>query len=419
MRMGRDVDYYGNGLALDPSGNPHVTGSFQGTADFGSILLTATGNLDIFVAKLDGGGTVQWARQMGGASYDYGVAIEVDARGNAYVSGTVEGTVTMGSDYIPADLPLPHPFVARLDASGRIHWANLGRRGWGLDVATDGTGNAYMAGDFQQVTSFGATTLTSVGLEDVFVAKLGGCGPPFATDPSYGQLVFGSSCTQDASGLTQDLYSGVFLPVLRSTNDRFYLSSKGTDFLPLAVDDVMRINGVDSGLGPYTPQPGVPPFLYGAPIDYNLVPEAPQEVTSLIPTNPASIPFRALDTDREIYGKTAVYLVRDCGIVVRGKDPMTTRFLAHDDAVAGLEPEFDVRYGSLSELRADRDFSRASCLDRFLVNPVSDSLPDPAPGDGRYYLARGLSSCIVQGHGDSRGPVPDPRDALDALPACP
>jgi hypothetical protein len=97
---------------------------------------------------------------------------------------------------------------------------------------------------------------------------------------------------------------------------------------------------------------------------------------------------------------------------------MLINWMTHDDQVAGIPPEFDVRYGLLSELHADRDFSRIDCLGRFFDTPASDTLPDPPPGDGHYYLARGLSSCIAQGYGDS-SLVPDPRDALDLLPPCP
>ena len=43
---------------------------------------------------------------------------------------------------------------------------------WGWDIAVTGCGNSYITGHFESTASFGSTTLTSQGGEDVFVAKL-------------------------------------------------------------------------------------------------------------------------------------------------------------------------------------------------------------------------------------------------------
>jgi hypothetical protein len=108
----------------------------------------------------------------------------------------------------------------------------------------------------------------------------------------------------------------------------------------------------------------------------------------------------------------------DCGIWLSGDGPTAINYVTHDDRIGGFPPQFEVRYGLLSELRADRNFSRASCMGHFFDTPGTDTLPSPTAGDGYYYLARGLSSCVAQGHGDSTV-VPDPRDALDAMSTCP
>jgi len=79
--------------------------------------------------------------------------------------------------------------------------------------------------------------------------------------------------------------------------------------------------------------------------------------------------------------------------------------------------EFTVVAGYLSDLLADGDFSRATCLGTYSANPAVDMLPEPPVGDGRYYLARGLTSCVGAHYGDS-SLTPDPRDAL-AVGPCP
>ena len=78
---------------------------------------------------------------------------------------------------------------------------------------------------------------------------------------------------------------------------------------------------------------------------------------------------------------------------------------------------FDLVSGLLSELREDAGFARATCLGSFGTGPAVDPLPDPPTGDGRYYLARGVTSCPNAGFGVSTL-TPDPRGALAAGP-CP
>jgi len=252
------------------------------------------------------------------------------------------------------------------------------------------------------------------------------CGISAGQGP-YGQLLFPPLCTRDASALSADVYDSTALTMIRSERDRFFLSASGgvtsgvvlgDIFAPLIVDDAVHINGTGSGLGPYTFQSDVPPFRLGVPIESNLMPLPPHDVTSVIPLGPSTVLFELLDTQRAIYGHTAVYLIQDCGIWLSGRAPTVINWITHDDEIASVPPEFDARYGLLSELKEDRNFSRAMCLGVFTDTPASDSVPDPTAGDGYYYLVRGVSSCTAQGYGDS-SLIPDPRDALDALPICP
>jgi hypothetical protein len=182
------------------------------------------------------------------------------------------------------------------------------------------------------------------------------------------------------------------------------------------VDDTVAVDGLGTTLGPYGFAMGVPPFKIGRPMEENLAPEPAYDVTSYIPTGQTTVLFELLDTQREIYGNTAVFLVSDCGILMDAR-PTAINFISHDDQVASQPPEFDVRYGLLSELRADRNFSRIMCLGHFYDSPAV-TLPDPTPGEGYYFLVRGISSTTCYHYGDSTL-SPDPRDVLDSLPVCP
>jgi hypothetical protein len=78
---------------------------------------------------------------------------------------------------------------------------------------------------------------------------------------------------------------------------------------------------------------------------------------------------------------------------------------------------FNVVTGYLSDLLADKDFSQATCVGTYPASPAVDVWPEPSVGDGRYYLAGGLTSCVLVQYGDS-SLTPDPRNSLPFI-ACP
>jgi len=164
----------GFGIATDSSGNSYVTGFFAESASFGSTTLTSSGGEDIFVAKLDSSGNWLWAKQAGGTSPDYGWGIAIDSSGNSYVTGYFEGTASFGTTNLTSS-GVQDIFIAKLDSSGNWLWVKqAGGNNWdvGFGIATDSSGNSYITGLFAEFASFGSTTLTSSGQDDIFVAKL-------------------------------------------------------------------------------------------------------------------------------------------------------------------------------------------------------------------------------------------------------
>lgn len=82
-------------IAVDDSINVYITGSFAGTTDFNpasaTINLTAVGNTDVFISKLDGLGSFVWARQIGGTQQDIAVGLVVDSLHNVCLTGSFVG----------------------------------------------------------------------------------------------------------------------------------------------------------------------------------------------------------------------------------------------------------------------------------------------------------------------------------------
>ena len=189
-RMGGSNYAYPVGLALDSNSNIHLVGSFTGSVDFnpgvGTATLTAAGEEDIFVSKLDSAGNYLWARGFGGAAFDYAYDIAVDGNGNVLTTGSYFGTVDFdpgAGTFNLTSAGIDDAFVSKLDASGDFVWAgSLGSSefDFGADVAVDDEGNVYTTGLFMASGDFdpgpGVFNLTSAGGDEIFVSKLDSAG---------------------------------------------------------------------------------------------------------------------------------------------------------------------------------------------------------------------------------------------------
>jgi hypothetical protein len=425
-------------IHVDSAGNVYIAGFFEGTADFdpGPDVheLTSAGDRDVFISKLDAAGDLVWAHRIGGLSTDRGGGIAFDNAGDLYLTGTFGGQVDFdpgpGTHYLTAT-ETTGLFILKLDADGNHVWAKkLGGPGLvsGGSLIVDDFGNAYIGGRFRWTIDFdpGPDThelSSTADSHDGYLCRFSGECEHFVDRSAYGTLLFPPLCTRDASELPGErgddyTYSSTLLGINRRVNDALYLSSSGTSMEPLVVDEAVRCNGSSSGLGPYADRDGVPPYTLDAPIDYNLVSLPAHDITTLVPPGASEVLFELVDTQREIYGNTAVYLVRDCGIYPEPGGTSTFQWLSHDVEIGGLESNLEVVSGTLSELRNDHGYASACHVGSFVsTTQFTDSRPGPASGDGYYYLVSGTCAVAI-GYGDSTL-VPDPRDGLPPGSTCP
>lgn len=168
-------------MAVDGAGNSYLTGYFSGTATFGTTTLTSAGNRDLFVAKVDSSGSLLWARSAGGVEDVFGRSISLDAAGNAYVTGSFAGTATFGSETVMTTTG-GDVFLAKYDSSGVVQWVRSGGGGEqyrdeSFAVTSDAAGNSYITGYFIGTATFGSLpSLTTAGTWDIFVVAYDSAG---------------------------------------------------------------------------------------------------------------------------------------------------------------------------------------------------------------------------------------------------
>jgi Carboxypeptidase regulatory-like domain len=198
-------------MSADAAGNVLVTGTFEGTVDFGGGPLTSAGSLNIFVAKLDAGGNHLWSRRFGEAAIFQSSA--VDAQGNVLVTGHFVGTMDFGGGPLTTigssgDV-FGDVFVAKLDADGNHLWSRRfgdERMEQAYSIAADATGNVLITGIFDSMVDFGGGPLTNGG---IFVAKLDAGGNHLWSRRVNNTFPHNMSISDDAAGNV--LLTGSFL----------------------------------------------------------------------------------------------------------------------------------------------------------------------------------------------------------------
>ena len=144
-------------VAVSSAGDVTLVGSFRGTVDFdpgaGVRALTAAGESDGFIVRLDRDGGHLWSQTVGGAGGDGVDAVALDEQGAVYVGGSFYGTVDLdpgtGTQRYVATEAGEEAYVLKLSAAGDHVWSKA--LGGAADervqgVAVDRVGDVYVAG---------------------------------------------------------------------------------------------------------------------------------------------------------------------------------------------------------------------------------------------------------------------------------
>ena len=203
----------GYDLVEDANGNTYATGYFTGTATFGSFSLTSSGSTDIYIVKINSQGGYDWAKKAGGSGSDRGLSIALDLNGSLLVTGYFYNTASFGTQQITST-GAQDIFIAKYNSTGTVDWVKKAggpSADIGNGICSDLAGNVYLTGSFQDTATFGTTSIISAGASDIFITKLNSNGVFSWTTKGSGPLNnigFDIGCDNSGNVYTTGQFSG-------------------------------------------------------------------------------------------------------------------------------------------------------------------------------------------------------------------
>lgn len=208
---------YAQAIAVDPSGNVYIAGTFSGTVDFDPSASTFnlsgfSGSADIFLAKYSSTGTFIWAKQIGGTNTEKAYDVACDATG-AWLAGNFMGTCDFDPSAATSNTTSlgggtdGDGFFAKYDVNGNFQWGvRIGSTANDrcIGITTDASQNAYITGfigfnaDFDPSAS--SFSLNVSGTYNTYFAKYTSAGALTFAKQITGGYSEGDDIALDGSG---------------------------------------------------------------------------------------------------------------------------------------------------------------------------------------------------------------------------
>jgi hypothetical protein len=202
---------YGNGVAVDTSGNVYVTGYYDtGAITVDGVTLDAPAGNAAYIIKFNTSGTAQWGKKIDGPGNDNGQGVAVDTSGNVYVTGYYNAAITVDGVTLPQPAGSVAAYIIKFNTSGTAQWGKKidgtgDDRGFG--VAVDTSGNVYVTGyyDTAAIAVDGVTLDSPLGTSAVFLVKFNTSGTA-----QWGKKIDGTG-TDIGQGVAVDTAGNVYV----------------------------------------------------------------------------------------------------------------------------------------------------------------------------------------------------------------
>jgi hypothetical protein len=223
-------------LALDNNNDIMTTGTYQFTANFGNgVTLTASNQLDFYIAKYSQNGICLWAKSEGGRNADWSYDIAVDANGNFAIAGSFDDTLNLSGNILVAK-GLGDAIVAYYNPAGILQWYDQSG-GYSNQTVTadaayrlafDSSNKLWVTGYYQDTIVFANDTLRSLGYSDVFMVQYDQNGTVLKTK-SFG----GSALHDRPTDIKIDALDNIYIAATNyyyfSVDDSTYYTYGSTD----------------------------------------------------------------------------------------------------------------------------------------------------------------------------------------------
>ncbi len=134
-----------NAIAFDSQGNVYMTGSFSETATLGNVSIQSNGGEGLFVAKLNQDGKEQWIKKIDNTKLNSGNYIHIDTNDYIYVTGYISSRTEFNEIATVLDVyeNSKNLFIAKLNTEGEYEWVKAVK------------GNPYSSGECIATDSYG------------------------------------------------------------------------------------------------------------------------------------------------------------------------------------------------------------------------------------------------------------------------
>ena len=169
-----------SGVAVAPNGDVIVTGTHTGLTDMGGIEVNASDS-EVFLVRIDSSGNTLWARNAGGLGSETATDVIVDSTDKIWQLSYTRDTFTVDG--------LTHEAIGAVDmvltgynSNGAAISISAIKGGSsteivaGFSMALDSSDTLYISGIFTGTANGPGFSMTSLGGQDIFVAKVSSSG---------------------------------------------------------------------------------------------------------------------------------------------------------------------------------------------------------------------------------------------------